>query len=513
MLRETRVENGRIRGIACGDPRITVFKGVPYAAAPVGALRWKAPQPHADWDGVYAADTFAPMSWQGQPGVDPNDFYTREIHPAAAEYPMSEDCLYLNIWTPALRTDEKLPVFFYIHGGGFCGGYSYELEFDGERVAKNGVIFVTVGYRLGVMGFFAHKDLDAEAPGAPQGNQGLQDQLAAIEWVHRNITAFGGDPNRITIGGQSAGGMSVQSLLTSPVAKDKFQGAIMMSCGGLGAPGSGAALTRSLETAQSEAAELLEKLGVRTVEEARKLDPDTIYQIASKMRPSHGMMMWVPTQDGIFQNEHVRDAFMAGHTMNVPCMIGGCWSESRPSRRRDPSLASVEAFEADIRSKYGAQADAFLKLANVRTDEDLAKLIDSDEAFAGTVPQRCFAQRQAYDGKATYVYLFDHDIPGDDRGSYHGSDMWFTFDSVGRCWRPFTGKHYDLARKVCAYWTNFVKYGNPNGTDRIGETLPEWRPYSREDPFVICFKDAPEPFTPEESALMELTKKYTLEEL
>jgi len=514
MLRKVKVENGEIQGYASGDPRITVFKGVPYAAPPVGSLRWKAPQPHAPWEGVYRADRFPPMSWHKQPGLDWTGFYTKELNPTAAEYEMSEDCLYLNIWTPAQSTEEKLPVFYYIHGGGFSAGYSYEMEFDGERVAKKGVIFVTVGYRLGVMGFFAHRDLDREAPGAPQGNFGLQDQLAGIEWVRRNIAAFGGDPEKITIGGQSAGGMSVQCLLTSPMAKGKFQGAIMMSCGGISAPGTGVAMDRSLETAQGEGETLLNLLGCKTVEEARRVDPAVLTATALSMRPASGaLMMWIPTIDRVFLPENIRDAFLAGHTHAVPCMIGGCWGESRPNPARQPELASAEAFRKHIKAAYGAQAEAFLALANVNDDAELAELAASEEAFSSSVASRAFAQRQGYDGKTTYVYLFHHDIPGDDRGSYHGSDMWFTFDSLARCWRPFTGKHYDLARQVCSYWTNFVKNGDPNGLDSIGEALPRWRAYSKEDPFVICFKDQPEEFTPPESALMKLAKKRCLEEI
>lgn len=514
MLRKVTVENGVIQGVASGNPRITVFKGVPYAAPPVGDLRWKAPQPHTDWEGIYMADHFAPISWQRQPGLDWSDFYTKELNPTANEYEINEDCLYLNIWTPAKSAKDKLPVFFYIHGGGFCAGYSYEMEFDGERVAKNDVIFVTVGYRLGAMGFFAHKELELKSPGDSQGNFGLQDQLAGIEWVRRNIGAFGGDPDKITIGGQSAGGMSVECLLTSPMAQGKFQGAIMMSCGGINAPHTGVTMDRTLETAQAEGETLLKHLGVSTVEEARYIDPAIITATALSMRPANGqLMMWIPTIDNVFLPENYRDAFMAGHTPDIPCMIGGCRGESRPNPRWQLELSSVECFTKFIKENYGDEAEKFLSIANVHSDEQLAELIKFEEAFSSSVAARCFAQRQGYDGKTTFVYQFDHDIPGDNSGSYHGSDMWFTFDSLARCWRPFTGRHYDLARQVCSYWTNFVKFGNPNGRDSIGEPLMQWRPYSENDLFVICYRDEPEEFTPRESELMKLVKRRNLEEL
>ena len=177
MLRKAVTQYGTIEGVPCGDPRITVFKGVPYAKPPVGELRWRAPQPPGPWQGVLRADRFPNIAVHTQPGEDFTDFYTKELNPTAYEYTMSEDCLYLNIWSPARSTADKLPVFFYIHGGGFTAGYSYEVEFDGERVARNDVIFITVGYRLGALGFFSHPELDEPS----QGNQGLLDQLMALK--------------------------------------------------------------------------------------------------------------------------------------------------------------------------------------------------------------------------------------------------------------------------------------------------------------------------------------------
>ena len=227
MLREVRTENGVVRGLPAADPRVTSFKGIPFAAPPVGDLRWKAPQPAKDWDGVLDCYKFAPISMQHIPGLDETNIYTREWN-VDPEIPMDEDCLYLNVWTPAKKTDEKLPVFVWYFGGGLREGNPAEMEFDGERIARRGVVVVTVNYRLNCFGFLSHPELTAENPEAP-ANFGHLDQQAGTRWVKRNIAAFGGDPENITIGGQSAGALSVIAQLCSPQNEGLFQKAIVMS--------------------------------------------------------------------------------------------------------------------------------------------------------------------------------------------------------------------------------------------------------------------------------------------
>ncbi|MFY9393281.1 MAG: carboxylesterase family protein, partial [Halanaerobiales bacterium] len=227
MLRVVEVENGVVQGLPAADPRITSFKGIPFAAAPVGENRWRTPQPAEDWEGVLEAFQFAPIGMQARPGVDKDNIYSREWH-VDPDIPMSEDCLYLNVWTPATSADEKLPVFVWFFGGGLQVGYTSEMEFDGERIARRGVVVVTANYRLNVFGFLCHPEITAEAPEAP-ANFGHLDQQYAIQWVKRNIAAFGGDPDNITIGGQSAGGGSVLAQLTSPQNEGAFQRAIIQS--------------------------------------------------------------------------------------------------------------------------------------------------------------------------------------------------------------------------------------------------------------------------------------------
>ena len=518
MLRKVTTQYGTIEGVPCGDPRITAFKGVPYAKPPVGELRWRAPQPPEPWHGVLRADRFAPMSVHNQPGLNMTDFYTKELNPTAYEYTMSEDCLYLNIYTPAKTAGDKLPVLYYIHGGGFSAGYSYEVEFDGERVARNDVIFVSVGYRLNVMGFFAHEELNDE-PG--QGNFGLLDQLAGMRWVRDNIAAFGGDPERITICGQSAGGMAVTCHLHSPVSKGAFDGAIIMSGGGLRSPRGRVGMIgwHTLEQAQAVGAQLLQALGVQSVAQARELPADVVVQTGFGRLPG-AMMPWTPTVDGWFLKEDTRQAVMNGRIHDVPVMIGTCLGESLPNFAAphlsfSGNLNTLNGFVDSVRANYGEYADRVLALCDTSSEEAYRRFIADVPSFGafynGTMS---FARRMAQVGHPVYTYLFDHDIPGGDHaGSFHGSDMWFVFDSLGHSWRPFEGKHYDLARQVSSYWANFVKTGDPNGADRIGKPLPVWKKYTQEDDFVLCFQECPRRFEDPHREINDFMQRYCLERL
>ena len=493
MLRQVKIENGLLQGIPGGDPRITVFKGVPYAKPPVGELRWKNAQPLDNWDGVKVADKFAPvpMMYDG-PGVNKADFYTKELNPTATEYEMSEDCLYLNVWTPAETADEKLPVFFYIHGGGHTAGYSYEMEFDGERVARKGVIMVSIGYRLGLFGFFAHPELTAEDPDAPKGNYGLTDQLFALKWVKRNIAAFGGDPDKITIAGQSAGAASVQSLITSPMAEGLIQGAIVQSSISPSFKDISMSRCKTLEDAEKDGVALLKEIGISSIAEARNTDAFELINRILKLHPLKGVRAWTVI-DNVYLHEDAGSAYLNNHYHNIPIIYGHNFGEAmRGFFRMGPNGPKTLAEFDEFAKVYGEHADEFKALANVKTDEDVVKLFEGDDfntMFAGA---KLFGHIASSQGRRVYTYLFDAPIPGEDNaGSYHGSEMWFTFDSLNRCWRPFTGLHYDLARKINGYWINFIKTGDPNGKTWIGEDLPEWKPFTSDDEFIMGFKENP----------------------
>ena len=494
------------------DPRITVFRGVPYAKPPVGELRWKAPQPAEDWEGVRKCYEYADMAMMRvHPGMD-DDFYTKELHPVAAEYKMSEDCLYLNIFTPAKTTEDNIPVFVYIHGGGLQDGYSYEVEFDPERVARRGVIVVMVAYRLGLFGFLAHPEITARTPeGEVISNFGMQDQSMAIHWVYDNIRAFGGDPDNIVICGQSAGARSVQAQICTPLNDGLIKGAIIQSAVSMmfGDEDQSMAAIPSLQEAEKYGADFLQTIGIDSLEEAEKTDAHELMRRLDKASEKARYVFGLCT-DGRFVRESAPSAYYNNRVADIPLIVGVCQGETQ-----SPFIKGSLNYQEYLQKakKYGDREAEFLRLAEVTNDEEADALMAGDafnNFLAGT---RGFCELRSSMGQKVYYYIFDHDIPGDDAGSFHGSDLWFMFDSLGNSWRPFEGKHYDLARQVTSYWTNFVKYKDPNGTDYNGNPLPLWEPYSRDKKAVMKFLDTPVPEILEECPVLDFRLSWGKEKL
>ena len=512
MLRKVKVKNGLLQGMTGKDPRITIFRGVPYAKPPVGELRWKAPQPAEDWEGVRKCYEYADMAMMRvHPGMD-DDFYTKELHPVAAEYKMSEDCLYLNIFTPAKTTEDNIPVFVYIHGGGLQDGYSYEVEFDPERVARRGVIVVMVAYRLGLFGFLAHPEITARTPeGEVISNFGMQDQSMAIHWVYDNIRAFGGDPDNIVICGQSAGARSVQAQICTPLNDGLIKGAIIQSAVSMmfGDEDQSMAAIPSLQEAEKYGADFLQTIGIDSLEEAEKTDAHELMRRLDKASEKARYVFGLCT-DGRFVRESAPSAYYNNRVADIPLIVGVCQGETQ-----SPFIKGSLNYQEFLQKakKYGDREAEFLRLAEVTNDEEADALMAGDafnNFLAGT---RGFCELRSSMGQKVYYYIFDHDIPGDDAGSFHGSDLWFMFDSLGNSWRPFEGKHYDLARQVTSYWTNFVKYKDPNGTDYNGNPLPLWEPYSRDKKAVMKFLDAPVPEILEECPVLDFRLSWGKEKL
>ena len=480
MLRTTKTENGSVRGMPAGNPRITVYRGIPFAAPPVGKLRWRAPQPAANWAGVRDCLEFAPISMQGTPGENPDELYAREWH-VDPQIPMDEDCLYLNIWTPAVTGDEKLPVFVWYFGGGFQCGYTAEMEFDGERLARRGMVVVTVNYRVNVFGFFAHPELTAEAPDAP-ANFGLLDQQAGLFWVKRNIAAFGGDPDHITIGGQSAGGASVMAQLNNPASAACFQNAIVQS-GIFYRPYEKDAFSPlTLAETEQKGVEFFRFLGVSSLEEARRVPARDVLKAYHAF--GHN---WNIAIDGKFQTCSSWDAALRGALPDKPLLMGETNNEFFTS----PNAESLEELKAMAGRCFGDKAAEFLALTGA--DEGLETAEKNGTVASIELAMRILCRRRAEAGQknATYVYEFGPEIPGDGHGAFHSSDIWFFFETLGKCWRPFTGKHYDLARQMCNYWANFIKTGNPNGCDADGAPQEEWPAWRESDPRRMTFYDEP----------------------
>lgn len=313
MLKVVKTENGLVRGIPAADPRVISFKGIPFAAPPTGDLRWRAPQPAADWDGVRDCLEFAPISMQSIPGLDETNIYTREWN-VDPSIPMNEDCLYLNVWTPAVSTEDKLPVYVWYFGGGLQWGNPAEMEFDGERLARRGIVVVTVNYRLNVFGFLTHPQLWEENPEAP-ANFGNLDQQYGLFWTKRNIAAFGGDPDNITIGGQSAGGGSVLAQLNCQGNQGYIQKAIVES---------GIFYDPFQDRMRFTKEELLEQgkrffafLGVETLEEARALPAEFI-----RDKNNAFGAFWGTIPDGVYQTDTYWNNMKAGKLLDVPIMTG-----------------------------------------------------------------------------------------------------------------------------------------------------------------------------------------------
>ncbi len=479
MLRIVETKYGSVRGIPAADPRITSFKGIPFAAPPVGENRWRAPQPLKPWEGVLDASRFAPISMQSIPGLG-TDIYCREWH-VDPDIPMDEDCLYLNIWTGAKSADEKLPVLVWFFGGALQWGYPPEMEFDGERIARRGVIVVSVNYRLNAFGFLAHPELTASQPESP-ANFGSLDQQAGLKWVAENIAAFGGDPENITIAGQSAGGGSVLTQMTCPDNYGIIKKAVIMSAM-IRNPynGWGIGIPATMEQGEKQGEEFFEFLGVKTLAEARALDAKYIRDKFDEFyNKTHKLFTNVIDNVICIGDPMMRVA--NNQYANIPIMAG-CTADEFPSVIE---ASSREEFEAKAKEIFGDKAETFLAF------EEANRV--SAAGYASTngieASAKCIFLKDEANGNGgkNYFYRFEPDIPGwDNPGTFHSVDLWFFFETLAKCWRPFVGRHYDLARQMCNYFTNFIKTGDPNGDDITGEPMPKWESYGDKNRSEMLF--------------------------
>ena len=482
MLRQTRTENGLVRGFPGTNARITVYKGIPYAAPPVGELRWRAPQRAQDWQGVRDCYEYGPIAMQTTPGKDPDAFYSKEWH-VDPDLSMSEDCLYLNIWTPAKSAEEKLPVMMWIHGGGMQEGYGHEQEFDGEQFAKRGIVLVSITYRLNVFAFMAHKELTAQQPNDP-ANFGLLDCIAALKWIQRNIQNFGGDPDNVTIFGQSGGGHACEYLAASPKRKGLFRRAIFQSpgCGALALPDSRffGIGTRSLSFGEEFGAEFLDYLGVKTIEEARQLDAAYINEKQVQHRAETFKFMF-PVQDEVFCVKDPNQAMLDGDFNDLDLMLTVTGDEFMTMPQ--------EPLEDWAKESFGDYAEEFLQAVRKKAGSDDPKALLKAASFSSFHAANLLSvELLRHAGKDSYFEVFDPEIPGDDAGAFHSCDLWFEFDNLRSCWRPFDGHHYDVARQMCNYFANFARTGDPNGPDADGTPMPQWQSYDH-DRFTLLFGD------------------------
>ena len=456
-----KVQEGLLQGTH--ENGLTIYKGIPFAAPPVGDLRWRAPQPAEKWEGIKQADKFAAAPMQG--GNPPSG--------------KNENCLYLNIWTPSKSEKDKIPVLVWIYGGGFSFGSTSDPVHNGEHLARKGVVLVSIAYRVGQLGFLAHPELSAENPQGVSGNYGLLDMIAGLKWIQKNIAAFGGDPDKVTIFGESAGGIAVSMLCASPLAIGLFHGAISQSGGSFGPtrpttfPGEN---MKTLKQAEEAGLSFAQKVGVSSVADLRNIE-------AGLLPSGMGMGGAWPIIDGYVIPDDQFRLYEAGRYNDIPILVGYNSDEGASfSREKTP-----EEFISGVKLRYGKFADELVKAYPTgettvpKTARDLAR----DAAFGWHTWS--WARLQSRTGKSkVYYYYFDQhpDYPKDSPrygyGSPHGQDVAYVFMHLDPANPQTTKSDLEISEVMGIYWTNFAKHGHPNG-----EGVPDWPAFSESNPVVM----------------------------
>jgi para-nitrobenzyl esterase len=467
-----QTESGLISGYFNERTGVYVFKGIPFAAPPVGENRWKAPQPAIPWKGTRQCLTFGPSPMQPKPV----SFLFLGPEFVIPQAPISEDCLYLNVWTAARSKEEKRPVLVWIYGGGFMTGGAAAPGYSGEALAKMGIVFVSFNYRLGVFGFLSHPELTKESPHHSSGNYALMDQITALAWVKKNIHAFGGDPDRVTIAGQSAGSASVNCLLSSPLARGLFQGAIGES--GSLVIENPLLRMRSLKDAEQEGERIAKKLNAPSLQALRAFSAEELQQ--------KGLGFFSPTVDGYVMSASVAETYKNDQQTHVPLMTGWNGDEGIII-----GIASKENFAKQAES-FGADSILFKKYFPSNTDsESVASQINLSVYKTMGVSEYAWALKQNENKSAkTFLYVFTRKPPAEaDKkrfGAYHTAEIGYALhnlDSIQRSWQPVDRR---LEKMMSAYWVQFVKTGDPNLTG-----LPPWSPFSHNNPQSMIFSDSP----------------------
>ena len=451
------IEGGQVKGVTTEIPGVLVYRGIPYAAPPIGENRWKEPQPVVPWQGVKLCDKFGHPSYQAI--QYPGGYFTEWGY--GDEAPYSEDCLYLNVWTKASgQPDKKLPVALWIHGGGYREGWGSEPEFDAKAWGAKDVVLVSINYRLGVFGFLTHPELSAESPHGVSGNYGILDQIEALKWIKKNIAQFGGDPDNVMIFGQSAGAGSVKTICESPLARGLFHKAVIMSGGGItvpqpapaaapagrpaGMPAMPAGMMRmfrptNIKEAEQACKEILDWAGLTDLKKMRAASTETLYALSTIYNGASGKfgsLTGMPMVDGYVSKESFDDAAKDGSLADVPYMIGYTLNDM------GNMSGGIAAFCLN-REEKGAKAWAY----------EFARPLPDD----GSHPE----------------------VTARLKGAFHSSDLWFVFKSLEHCWRPWTQGDWDLSEKMLTAWTNFAKNSDPG----LG-----WEPYTKDNSQFMLFK-------------------------
>lgn len=445
-----KTERGVIQGKAEGA--VTAYLGVPYAASTAGGNRWRAPQPAPAWRGARAADHFGADCQQAVHNFPSPTPWTREY---LSDGPFSEDCLFVNVWTPAAQQDARRPVLVWIHGGAFAGGSGAVPVYDGAALARRGIVVVSLNYRLGVFGFMAHPALTAEA--GTSGNYGLMDQVAALQWVQRNIARFGGDPGRVTIAGQSAGAASVHDLLAAPGARGLFVRAIAESGSGMGIA------MPDLKAAQDMGERVARAAGVTTLSQLRSLPVAVLEKVADDPSVGPPGPHFAPIRDGVFLPDP------AAQRGDVPVLTG--YNADEASVSPDWSISTSNELKALLAQRFGKEASAFSEI--YAADDSAARATARQMLRDRNVAAMSFwAEARPAGAAPVFAYLYDHAEPGPNAalfGAFHTAEVPYVFGVLSGPDRQFTTADRRISDTLGRYWVNFVATGDPNGPG-----LPAW---------------------------------------
>ncbi len=495
-----QVEGGQISGVPTDVDSVQVFKGVPFAAPPIGENRWKAPQPVLPWDDVRKCDTWGNAAMQFDTNTPGTFWYDEFYYDDNYKPNTDEDCLYVNVYTPAKSSTDNLPVLVWFHGGGYDHGNASEIEFNASKLAAQGIVVVCAQYRVNIFGFLALDELSAEDPNGSSGNYATLDQIQSLKWVNKNIAAFGGNPKMVTIDGQSAGAMSVRSLLSSPLTKGLYQRAIHQSGFGLfsTAPGGGYTPLADKEVKGRTAVDNAFGAGI-TLADLRQI-PAEDFMEADTYKKFSGLG-YGPTLDNYVLTNDSVNLMAKGALDGIDLLIGSNADEyTSLVGKQNGGMYPVDNFNNAMKKTYGTDCETSYGV-NLYEKYNFPALYDAanDPAMAAKHNWRVISDNMlelnrvtssyimAHNNSNVYTYYFDNPPPGRDSdfyGSYHSAELWYMFNSMrdGSANRDWTAADYALAQTMSTYWANFVKTGNPNGTG-----LPQWAPTNMDNLSIMRF--------------------------
>ena len=470
---QVKTQSGVVEGVAASSPGVRVFRGIPFAVPPVGALRWKAPQPVKPWKGVRKATEFGPRCMQAP-------IYSDMIFRDRAGMPMSEDCLYLNVWTPAKSAKDGLAVMVWFYGGGFQAGSSSEPRYDGENFAAKGIIVVSVNYRLGIFGFLSHPELTKESREHASGDYGLMDQIAGLRWVKKNIAAFGGDPEKVTIAGESAGSLSVSALMASPLSKGLIRGAIGESGAFFGHPPAGSAMQPLSET-EKTGTKFAESIGAKDLSALRAKNAEDLLA-ASQKDPS--ARFW-PSVDGYVLPQDVAAIFAEGKQSHVPLLAGWNAQEASWAVVYAKEKPTAQTFPEQMHARFNDRAAEVLKLYPASSDEEARKsaIALASDLFIVYITWEWLEQQNKTGQATVYGYVFDRTPPVSpdmkvngvspkELGARHACEIEYVFGALKSQPNPWEPLDFKISDAMASYWANFTKTGDPNGPG-----LAKWPAY------------------------------------